>query len=92
MLSHCIVRWNDGSHDNQRTCDDCGLDNCATPVYKDYYREVVTKVSYWQWAESQTVQSDSGEVHLNGQGAGIQDIWEHAEANPDILEGKDDDA
>jgi hypothetical protein len=45
------VRWADGTFDAKRTCDECGLDTCAYPVHKDYYAEIVTTKTYWNWME-----------------------------------------
>lgn len=82
MMSKCVVRWHDGSHDNNRTCLDCGLENCPNPVYKDYYKEIITKKSYWNWVE--------GNAATNGKG-GMDEYIEPMLANPDTLQGKDDE-
>ena len=51
MMTHCVVRWQDGSHDNNRECIECGKVNCPYPVYKDYYKEIVTKKSYQKYMD-----------------------------------------
>lgn len=53
------VRWQDNSYDHKRVCDECGKPNCSYPVYNDFYREVVTKKSYWNWAEKNNENTNS---------------------------------
>jgi hypothetical protein len=49
------VRWADGTFDAKRTCDECGKDNCKYPVHNDYYKEIISTVTYEKWnAENQT--------------------------------------
>lgn len=55
------VRWLDGTYDAKRVCDECGLENCLYPVYKDYYKEFISKKSYWNWMEENNLKEDSDE-------------------------------
>jgi hypothetical protein len=55
----CSVRWADGTYDAQRICILCDTETCKDPVYKDCYKEIVTKKSYWNWMEQNNLQEDS---------------------------------
>lgn len=78
MIRKSLVRWNDGTYDGVRTCRECGLDNCKDPVYGDFYKEIVTKKSYWNWIEENAERK---------QNAGQQEFIEPIRSNPDALEG-----
>jgi len=52
------VRWADGSFDSSRLCDECGKANCKYPVHTDYYPEVITKVTYTNWLEQNSLKED----------------------------------
>lgn len=89
-MTHCVVRWQDGSHDNNRTCEICGLgpvdhnnsSTCQYPVYKDYYKEIITKKTYWDYLESATCTSYVPSDKRRGTS---KDIHEPDLANPDNL-------
>lgn len=57
-MKQTSVRWNDGSYDHSRVCDECGLENCLFPVHKDFYKEIVTKKTYWNWMEENNKTED----------------------------------
>lgn len=73
------VRWNDGTYDASRICDECGRHDCSYPVHKDSYKEIVTKKSYWNWLEE-----NGKRIAKTGQ----QEFIESSKANPDTLEDK----
>lgn len=56
------VRWADGTYDASRTCIECGLDNCPFPVYKDCYKEIISKKSYWNWMEENNKKESSDDI------------------------------
>ncbi len=57
MLTN-TVRWNDGTYDRKRVCDECGKQDCKYPVYTDYYREIIVTKAYRNWLEGNGAQDD----------------------------------
>lgn len=85
MIPKSVVRWNDGTYDKKRKCDECGLDNCSYPVYNDCYKEIITKKTYWNYLETK-----SNEDYLPSEdNRGTSDTsasFENSIANPDLLQ------
>lgn len=85
-----MVRWQDGTFDFRRGCDECTEDACKAPVHEDRYREVghvnwetqdadVAAMGYWTWMHSH---HPLGMSRDNDGEAVVQEFdW----ANPDCL-------
>jgi len=83
-MTHCVVQWQDGSYDNNRECIVCGAkgtnehtSTCKNPCYKEYYKEVVTQRSYWNWNDANNAKHLDEENNGNG--------FEIPTSNPDSL-------
>ena len=66
IMKQASVRWADGSYDHTRTCILCGRATCKDPVYKDFYKEIITTKSYWNWLEQNNLKEDSNEIISEG--------------------------
>jgi DNA-directed RNA polymerase specialized sigma24 family protein len=58
MMTHCVVRWQDGSFDNNRECIVCGakgteehVSTCKNPCYKEFYKERIVTKSYQNYLD-----------------------------------------
>lgn len=83
MMSQCVVRWNDGTYDRNRICDQCHRSDCKYPTYSESerYKEVITKKSYWDWLDK--MGNEEGE---KSHSAGAWELIEPVIANPDMLQ------
>lgn len=63
-----VVRWQNGEYDTGRLCDECHKLDCRYPVHGkltpegDGYKEIVTRVKYWDWCNSYAEKDKSGHV------------------------------
>jgi len=58
MKQKDTIKWNDGTYDVKRICDECGLTTCHYPVHTDYYKEIVISKSYRNWLEGNNVNKE----------------------------------
>lgn len=80
-----LVRWQDGTYDWSRKCDECQSPTCSYPTHTDRYKEIGTTESpakdYWDWM---ALVNPLG-CEVNGLGEPI--FNEYFDANPDGLPG-----